>query len=81
MSKQSDDLVREIDEIRDRLANNVDELVTAIHPKSIMARGLKSVKGRFVDETGSVRTETVVPLAAGAVALIAGAIVLRRLLN
>lgn len=81
MSKQPDDLVQEIDEIRDRLANNVDELVTAIHPKNILARTVQNVKGHFVDETGAVRTETVVPLAAGAAALIVGAFVLRRILN
>lgn len=79
MSKQSDELVQEIDEIRDRLAGTVDELVSAVHPKNILRRGLTSVRSKFVDENGAVRTEVVVPLAAGFAALVAGAIVVRRI--
>lgn len=78
---QSDDLVREIDEIRDRLAGSVDELIAAVHPKSLWRRSLNSVKSRFVDETGAVRTNVVVPLAAGAVVVVVGAVVTRKILR
>ncbi len=78
---QSDDLVREIDEIRDRLAGSVDELIAAVHPKSLLRRGLDSVRSRFVDETGAVRTEVVVPVAGGVVLLIVGAVVTRKMLR
>lgn len=78
---QSDDLVREIDEIRDRLAGSVDELVSAIHPKSLLSRGLNSVKSRFVDENGEVRTNVVIPLAAGVVVVVVGAVVTRKILR
>ena len=81
MSKQSDDLVREIDEIRERLAGTVDELVDAVHPKSILRRGLNSVRSKFVDENGSVKTGTVVPLVGGVVVVIVGAVVVRRLVR
>ncbi len=79
MSKQSDDLVREIDEIRERLAGTVDELVDAVHPKNILRRGVNSVRSKFVDENGAVRTGTVVPLVGGVVVVIVGAIVVRRI--
>ncbi|MGJ9421783.1 DUF3618 domain-containing protein [Aeromicrobium sp. CF3.5] len=78
---QSDDLVREIDEIRDRLAGSVDELIAAVHPKSLLKRGIDSVKSRFVDETGAVRTQVVVPVAAGVVLVVVGAVVTRRILR
>lgn len=81
MSKQSDDLVREIDEIRDRLAGTVDELVDAIHPKSIIRRGVSSVRSKFVDENGSVKTGTVVPLVGGVVGVIVVAVFVRRIVR
>lgn len=78
---QSDELVREIEEIRDRLAGSVDELIAAVHPKSLLKRGMDSVKSRFVDETGAVRTNVVVPVAGGVVLLVVGAIVTRKILR
>ncbi len=81
MSKQTDELVKEIDEIRERLAGTVDELVVAVHPRSIANRALASIKSRFVDETGSVRTEVVLPLVGGTAAVIVGAVVVRRIVR
>ncbi|MGA9715206.1 MAG: DUF3618 domain-containing protein [Aeromicrobium sp.] len=79
MSKQSDDLVREIDEIRERLAGTVDELVDAVPPKNMLRRGLHSLRSKFVDENGAVKTGTVVPLVGGVVVVIVGAVVVRRI--
>ena len=47
---KSDDLVDEIDVIRERLAQNIDALVDRTNPKNIARRGLADVKARFVDE-------------------------------
>lgn len=74
-------LVREIEETRLHLADTVDALVDRAHPKSIARRGLASVKGRFVDEQGSVRLETVVPVVAGTAAVITAIVILRRLVR
>ena len=76
-----DDLVDEIDQIRDRLADTVDALIDRSNPKNIARRGLADLKGRFVDETGSPRLGTIVPLVGGTVAVIAGIVVVRRLLR
>ena len=81
MSKQTDELVQEIDEIRERLAQTVDELVGAVHPRSIAQRAMASMKGKFVDETGAVRTEVVLPLVGGTAAVIAAAVVVRKVVR
>ena len=76
---ETDELVDEIEQIRMRLANTVDELVDRAHPRSIAHHALRSVKGRFVDEQGSPKLETIVPVVAGAAAVITVIVVIRRL--
>ena len=78
---QPDDLVGEIDEIRDRLADTVDALIDRSNPKNVARRTLADVKARFVDETGSPRMETILPLVGGFVAVVAGIVVVRKLLS
>ena len=75
----TDELVDEIEQIRLRLANTVDELVDRAHPKSIAQRSLHNLKSRFVDEQGSPRFETIVPVVASAAAVITVFVVIRRL--
>jgi hypothetical protein len=77
----TDALVEEIEQIRLRLADTVDELVERAHPKAIAARAVDNLKARFVDETGSPRMETIVPVVAGAVAVVAGVALIRRLIR
>lgn len=74
-----DDLVSEIEEIRGRLADTVDELVDRAHPKAIASRAVDNVKAKFIDETGSPRLERIVPIVAGAAAVVVGIVALRRL--
>lgn len=77
----SDDLVGEIDEIRERLAVTVDALVDRSSPKNIARRTFADIKAKFVDETGSPRLETILPVVGGTIAVIAGIVVVRRLLR
>ena len=82
MAKSEPDvLVDEIEEIRERLAGTVDALIDRTNPKNIARRGLESLKARFVDETGSPRMGTIVPLVGGTIAVVAGIIVVRRLVR
>lgn len=82
MSKvKPDDLVDEIEQIRDRLADTVDALIDRSNPKNIARRSLENVKSRFIDETGSPRLENIMPIVGGAAAVIAGIVVIRKLLN
>ncbi len=76
---ETDELVEEIEQIRLRLAGTVDELVDRAHPKSIARRSLRSIKSHFVDEQGSPRFETIVPVVAGTAAVITAIVVIRRL--
>jgi len=76
---ETDELVDEIERIRRRLAGTVDQLVDRAHPKSIARRSLQSVKNRFVDEHGSARFETIVPVVAGTAAVITAIVLIRRL--
>jgi len=75
----TDELVDEIEQIRMRLASTVDELVDRARPKSIAQRSLASLKGRFVDPQGSPRFENIVPVVAGAAAIVTAIVVVRRL--
>jgi hypothetical protein len=77
----TDALVEEIEQIRLRLADTVDELVERAHPKAIAARAVDNLKAKFVDETGSPRMETIVPVVAGVVAVVAGVALIRRLIR
>ena len=76
---ETDELVDEIEQIRMRLAGTVDELIDRAHPRSIAQRSLRNLKNRFVDEQGSPKLETIVPVVAGTAAVIAGFVVIRRL--
>lgn len=78
---QPDELVDEIERIRERLADTVDALIDRTSPRNIARRGLYSLRSRFVDETGSPRLETIIPLVGGTVAVVAGIVVIRRLVR
>lgn len=75
----TDALVEEIEQIRLRLADTVDELVVRAHPRAIAQRAADKVKSHFIDETGSPRMETIVPVVAGVAAVVAGMVFIRRL--
>ena len=76
-----DDLVDEIEETRERLAYTIDALIDRTSPRTIARRSLANLRGRFVDETGSPRLETIVPLVGVAVAVIGAIVVIRRLVR
>ena len=76
-----DELVDEIEKIRERLSDNIDELITRSKPKNIAARQLEKVRAHFIDEYGNPRFENIMPPAAITAASIAGIVILRRLLK
>jgi hypothetical protein len=78
---QPDQLVDEIDEIRERLADTVDALIDRTNPRNIARRGLYDLRSRFVDETGSPKLGTIIPLVGGTVAVVVGIMVVRRLVR
>lgn len=76
---KSDDLVDEIEQIRLRLAGTIDELVDRTNPKNIVRRRIADTKAHFVDEGGSPRLENIIPVVAGAFALLGAIILIRRI--
>lgn len=79
--EKSDDLVDEIEQIRLRLAGTVDELIDRTNPKNIVRRRLEDAKAHFVGQDGSPRLENIIPVVAGAIALIGAIIVIRRIVD
>lgn len=82
MSEENLDVLEdEIEAIRQRLSDTIDELVDRSNPKNIAARQVARLKAHFVADDGSVRLENVVPVVAIGAATVAGIVVLRRLLR
>ncbi|UYM04182.1 DUF3618 domain-containing protein [Solicola gregarius] len=73
-----DELVAEIEETRERLAQTVDTLIDRTNPKNIARRNLESVKSQFVDANGSPRLETIVPVVGGIVGFVGLILVIRK---
>ncbi|MGH3424111.1 MAG: DUF3618 domain-containing protein [Nocardioidaceae bacterium] len=76
-----DDLVDEIEKVREHLATTVDALVDRVSPKNVARRTLAGVKAKFVDEKGSPRLETIVPVVGGTVLFVGVVLVIRKLVN
>lgn len=80
-TKSPDQMVDDIEQIRDRLAATVDELIDRVSPKSIAGRRKAKIQAHFVAPDGSVRTENVVPIVLYAVGAVAGIAALRKILG
>jgi hypothetical protein len=77
----SDELVNEIEQIRERLADTVDALIDRTNPKTIARRSLVSVKNRFVEPDGTPRVSAIAPIVGAIAAIVAVIALLRRLLR
>ena len=73
-----DEIVAEIEETRERLAHTVDALIDRTNPKNIARRNLESVKAQFVDENGSPRFETILPVVGGIVGFAGLVLIIRK---
>lgn len=82
----------EIAAARQRLASNIEGLITQAHPRAIAMRGIADAKGLFEQEAasakaqfvatdGTVKTERIVYLAAAVVGTVAFLVVLRSLVR
>lgn len=74
----ADELVAEIEQTRERLAHTVDALIDRTNPKNIARRQLDSIKAQFVDENGSPRLESIVPVVGGVVGFVGLVLVVRK---
>lgn len=79
MSKEADDLAREIEATRERLAVTIDQLLYRSSPKTIVSREVASIKGFYVDATtGEPRTDNILKTVGAVVGTIAVFMLLRR---
>ena len=76
--RDPDQLVADIEATRNRLASTIDQIVDRANPKNVARRGAENVKAKFVAPDGSVRMETVAPVAGALVGVIVLVVVLRR---
>jgi hypothetical protein len=76
--RQPDSIERDIEEVRERLAHTIDELVYRTSPKTIVRREVATVKGYFVDPQGNPRTENILKVAGGVAGFVAVLVVIRR---
>ena len=79
MSKEADDLAREIEETRERLATTIDQLLYRSSPKTIVSRQVADIKAHYVDAaTGEARTDNILKVVGGVVGSVAFFAVLRK---
>lgn len=77
----NDDLLTEIEEIRERLAGTVDDLIDRTNPKNIARRRLNDAKAHFIDANGSPRLENIVPVVLGAAGVIGVLVLIRKIVR
>lgn len=90
--RSKEQIEAEIAAARQRLASNVEGLITQVHPRAVAMRGLADAKGMFEQEAasakaqfvatdGTVKTERIVYLAVAVVGSIALLAVLKSLVT
>lgn len=68
-----------MDDIRERLASNIDQLVYRANPKTIVNRQITSVKDFFVDaRTGEPRKENIAKVVGGVVGFVTVIVLVRK---
>ena len=70
---------REMEQTRQRLAQNIDQLLYRASPKTIARRQLAAVKAYFVDPSGSPRTDNIVKVVGGVAGVAALFVVIRKI--
>jgi hypothetical protein len=68
--KQLSAIEQEMEATRERLAATIDKLAYRASPKTIAAREVNSVKGFFIDPSGSPRTDNIAKVVGGVVGVI-----------
>ena len=79
MSDQVTSLESEIEQTREHLGATIDQLLYRASPKTIARREIASIRGYFVDPSGSPRTENILKVAGGVAGVIAIFVVVRKI--
>ena len=82
MSNEADNLAREIEETRERLATTIDQLLYRSSPKTIVSREVAAIKAHYVDATsGEPRTDNILKTVGAVVGTIVLFVVVRKISN
>jgi hypothetical protein len=81
VSDQVSSLENEIEQTRERLGANIDELAYRASPKTIIRREIASVKAYFVDPSGAPRQDNILKVAGGVVGVVALFVVVRKIVK
>jgi len=73
-----DNIEREMEATRDRLADTIDQLVYRASPKTIARREAESLKSYFVDAQGNARVDNIVKVVGAVVGVVAAMVALRK---
>lgn len=76
-TRSPDQLVDDIEVVRERLAATIDQITDRANPKNIAQRKLDDLKARFLNRDGSPRMETILPVAGAVVGAITLIVVIR----
>ncbi|WP_027862723.1 DUF3618 domain-containing protein [Marmoricola sp. URHB0036] len=79
MSDQVTTLESEIEQTREHLGATIDQLLYRASPKTIARREIASIRGFFVDPSGSPRTENILKVAGGVAGVVAFFVVVRKI--
>ena len=71
----------DIEVTRERLASTIDQLVYRASPKTIARREVNQFKGYFVAADGSPRTDNIVKVVGGVVAVVVVFGLIRKIVN
>ena len=81
MSDQVSSLEREIEQTREHLGATIDQLAYRASPKTIVRREIASVRGYFVDPSGTPRTDNILKVAGGVAGVVALLVVVRKIVK
>jgi hypothetical protein len=81
VSDQVSSLENEIEQAREHLGATIDQLLYRASPKTIVRREVASVRGYFVDASGSPRTENILKVAGGVAGVVALFVVVRKIVK
>ena len=81
MSDQVLSLESEIERTREHLGATIDQLVYRASPKTIARREIASIRGYFVDPSGTPRTDHILKVAGGVAGVVALFVVMRKIVK
>jgi len=81
VSDQVSSLEREVEQTREHLGATIDQLLYRASPKTIVRREIRSIRGFFVDPSGSPRTDNILKVGGGVVGAIALFVIARKIVT